>query len=220
DFGALEEARVRTGRVVRPIAVPLGLLEELLDGVFGARDVVREIASESKGPATTADADGDDEEMEFVLDLQRPIPAGKDSQVVRIVNVLLGRAIEEGASDIHIEPYEDTVRVRYRVDGKLRETTSPPRSLFVPTVSRLKILAKMDIAEKRTPQDGAIALKSGERRVDLRVSTVPTVFGEKMVIRVLAKEGIPEKMEMLGFTPKQAADFLAAANSPHGLMFV
>jgi type IV pilus assembly protein PilB len=219
DFGALEEARVRTGRVVRPIAVPLGLLEELLDGVFGARDVVREIASEARGPTAAAEAEGD-EEMEFVLDLQRPIPAGKDSQVVRIVNVLLGRAIEEGASDIHIEPYEDTVRVRYRVDGKLRETTSPPRSLFVPTVSRLKILAKMDIAEKRIPQDGAIALKTGERRVDLRVSTVPTVFGEKMVIRVLAKEGIPEKMEQLGFTPKQATDFLAAANSPHGLMFV
>jgi type IV pilus assembly protein PilB len=224
DFAAIEEVRMRLGRVVRPIAVPYGLLVDMLDGVFGARDEVREIASEEgRGAAAVKRASGGedgDDEMEFVLDLQRPIPAGKDSQVVRIVNILLQRAIEEGASDIHIEPYEDNVRVRYRVDGKLRETTSPPRSLFVPTVSRLKILAKMDIAEKRIPQDGAIALKSGDRRVDLRVSTVPTVFGEKMVIRILAKGGIPDKLQALGFTDKQAEDFLRAAHSPHGLMFV
>jgi type IV pilus assembly protein PilB len=225
DFAAIEEVRMRLGRVVRPLAVPYGLLDDMLDGVFGARDEVREIASEEGHAAPAArkkeGADGDgEEEMEFVLDLQRPIPAGKDSQVVRIVNILLQRAIEEGASDIHIEPYEDTVRVRYRVDGKLHETTSPPRSLFVPTVSRLKILAKMDIAEKRIPQDGAIALKSGDKRVDLRVSTVPTVFGEKMVIRILAKGGIPDKLQSLGFTDKQSEDFLRAAHSPHGLMFV
>ncbi len=220
DFAALEEVRMRTGRIVRPASISPGLYALLLAGVFGERDVVREIVSEgSKGPEARKEAEAE-EEMDFILDLQRALPAGKDSQVVRIVNVLLGRAIEEGASDIHIEPYEDTVRVRYRIDGKLRETTSPPRSLFVPTVSRLKILAKMDIAEKRVPQDGAIALRNGEKRVDLRVSTVPTIYGEKMVIRILEKEGIPDKLERLGFNEKQARDFVAAAHSPHGLMFV
>ena len=221
DFAALDEVRLRSLRVVRPVAVTTGLLTELIGAVFGERDVVREIASEgSREDSDGGGAEGEDEEMEFVLDLRRAIPSGKDSQVVRIVNVLLSRAIEEHASDIHIEPYEDLVRVRYRIDGKLLETTPPPRSLFVPTVSRLKILAKMDIAEKRIPQDGAIALKSGDKRVDLRVSTVPTVYGEKMVIRILEKGGIPDRLEQLGFSEKQAKDFLRAAEAPHGLMFV
>ena len=221
DFAALEEVRMRTLHVARPVAVTIGLLVELTGACFGERDVVREIASEGgRGPSESGEEGEGEEEMEFVLDLRRAIPSGKDSQVVRIVNVLLTRAIEEHASDIHIEPYEDLVRVRYRIDGKLIETTPPPRSLFVPTVSRLKILAKMDIAEKRIPQDGAIALKSGEKRVDLRVSTVPTVYGEKMVIRILEKGGIPDKLEQLGFSEKQATDFLRAAEAPHGLMFV
>jgi len=222
DFAALEEVRMRSMHVVRPLAVTAGLLADLTGAVFGERDVVREIASEGgRGPASSGEGEeAEDEEMEFVLDLKRSIPSGRDSQVVRIVNVLLMRAIEEHASDIHIEPYEDVVRVRYRIDGKLHETTPPPRSLFVPTVSRLKILAKMDIAEKRIPQDGAIALRSGDKRVDLRVSTVPTVYGEKMVIRILEKGGIPDKLEQLGFSEKQAKDFLAAAQAPHGLMFV
>jgi type IV pilus assembly protein PilB len=221
DFAALEEVRMRTMHVARPVAVTIGLLGELTGAVFGERDVVREIASEgARGPSEPGEEGEGEEEMEFVLDLRRAIPSGKDSQVVRIVNVLLSRAIEEHASDIHIEPYEDLVRVRYRIDGKLLETTPPPRSLFVPTVSRLKILAKMDIAEKRIPQDGAIALKSGEKRVDLRVSTVPTVYGEKMVIRILEKGGIPDRLEQLGFSDKQAKDFMAAAQAPHGLMFV
>ncbi|HZM01051.1 MAG TPA: GspE/PulE family protein [Planctomycetota bacterium] len=221
DFAALEEVRMRSLQVVRPLAVTSALLAELTGAVFGERDVVREIASEGgRAGGTETEGQDEDEEMEFVLDLRRAIPSGKDSQVVRIVNVLLTRAIEEHASDIHIEPYEDLVRVRYRIDGKLVETTPPPRSLFVPTVSRLKILAKMDIAEKRIPQDGAIALKSGEKRVDLRVSTVPTVYGEKMVIRILEKGGIPDKLEQLGFSEKQAQDFLRAAEAPHGLMFV
>jgi len=220
DFSALEEVRMRTGRIVRPASISPALYTLLLAGAFGVRDVVREIVSEGAKTESAAKAGEPDDDMDFILDLQRALPPGKDSQVVRIVNVLLGRAIEEGASDIHIEPYEDTVRVRYRIDGKLRETTSPPRSLFVPMVSRLKILSKMDIAEKRVPQDGAIALRNGDKRVDLRVSTVPTIYGEKMVIRILEKEGIPDKLEKLGFNPKQAKDFVAAAHAPHGLMFV
>jgi type IV pilus assembly protein PilB len=221
DFDALEEVRMRSGRVVRPLAITAGLLVDLTGAVFGERDVVREIASEEgRSGGKSGEDDEDEDEMEFVLDLRRTVASGKDSQVVRIVNVLLMRAVEEHASDIHIEPYEDKVRVRYRIDGKLHETTAPPRSLFIATVSRLKILAKMDIAEKRVPQDGSIALKSGDKRVDLRVSTVPTVYGEKMVIRLLEKGGIPEKLEDLGFSEQQAKDFLKAALAPHGLMFV
>jgi len=219
DFAGLEEVRVRTGCIVRPHAGSYSLVNELIGLVFGELDVLKEITREDTHRERASQAD-DEEELEVVVDLQRAVPAGKESQVLRIVNAILGNAIEEKASDIHIEPYEDSVRVRYRVDGELRETSAPPRSLFIPTVSRLKILAKMDIAEKRIPQDGAIALKSGEKRVDLRVSTVPTVYGEKMVIRLLEKGGIPNRLEDLGFAPEQATAFLDAALSPHGLMFV
>jgi len=221
NFAAVEEVRMRSGAVVQCVALTMSLLDELIAAFFGERDIVREIADEgSRRQVSGAADDEEDEDMEFVLDLHRPIPSGKDSQVVRIVNVILTRAIEEGASDIHIEPYEDTVRVRYRVDGRLIETTPPPRSLFIAVISRLKILSKMDIAEKRVPQDGAIALRSAEKRVDLRVSSVPTVYGEKIVIRILEKEGIPDRLEKLGFSDDQAHAFLEAAHSPHGLMFV
>ena len=220
DFSGLEEVRVRSGCIVRPHAGSYSLVNELIALVFGELDVLKEIRNENERRGGSTQVDDEEEEVEVVVDLQRAIPAGKDSSVLRIVNAILGNAIEEGASDIHIEPYEDQVRVRYRIDGKLIETSAPPRSLFIPTISRLKILAKMDIAEKRIPQDGAIALKSGAKRVDLRVSTVPTVYGEKMVIRLLEKEAIPERLEALGFAEDQARDFLDAALSPHGLMFV
>ncbi len=222
DFAGLEEVRVRSGRIVRAHAGSFSLVNEFIALMFGELDVLKEIRAEDARHASKQRGGGeeDDDDVEVVVDLQRAIPAGRESQVLRIVNALLGNAIEEGASDIHIEPYEDNVRVRYRVDGKLRETTPPPQSLFIPTVSRLKILAKMDIAEKRIPQDGAIALKSGSKRVDLRVSTVPTVYGEKMVLRLLEKEAIPDRLESLGFSAPQAKAFVDAALSPHGLMFV
>lgn len=221
DFSGLEEVRVRSGRIVRPHAGSFSLVNEYIALMFGELDVLKEIRAEDANRGRRGEVqDDDDDEMEVVVDLQRAVPAGRESQVLRIVNAILSNAIEEGASDIHIEPYEDAVRVRYRVDGTLRETTPPPRSLFIPTISRLKILAKLDIAEKRVPQDGAIALKSGAKRVDLRVSTIPTVYGEKMVIRLLEKEAIPDRLESLGFTTEQASDFIDAALSPHGLMFV
>lgn len=218
-YAGIEAVRMRTACIVQPVAGSKSLVVALIDAVFGERDMVQEIANEGVEKHEEEERIGDDE-IENVVDLMKPIPQDKDSQVVRIVNVILGRAIESGASDIHLEPYESDVRVRYRVDGKLFETTSPPKSLFIPTISRLKILSKMDIAEKRIPQDGAIALKKGDIRTDLRVSTVPTVYGEKMVIRILDKRGIPPRLQDLGFSDAQSQAFLHAAKSPHGLMFV
>ena len=221
DFEALEEVQMHSRCIVEPLASPLGLLDALVGKLFGERDLVREIAVESnRDEAAGGGGGGDEDGTEFLVDLDRPVAPGKENQVVIIVNTLLRNAIELGASDIHIEPYEDNVRVRCRIDGELEEVTSPPKPLFIPTVSRLKILSKMDIAEKRVPQDGAIALRVGDARVDLRVNTVPTVFGEKMCLRILAKGGIPESLQLLGFKGKQETDFLEAANAPHGLIFV
>ncbi|RKY20473.1 MAG: type II/IV secretion system protein [Planctomycetota bacterium] len=219
DFGTLEEVRMRTGCIVQPVVATVALLNMLISELFGEHDVVAEIGMEGDDEAS-GDNLMDESAPEVVVDLSQPIPVGKDSQVIRIVNAILSSAVEDGASDIHIEPYEDAMRVRYRVDGTMREVSPPPRSLFIPTVSRLKILAKMDISEKRIPQDGAIALKTGDARIDLRVSTVPTVFGEKMVLRLLEKDSIPDNMDALGFSPQQSKAFIEAAESPHGLMFV
>lgn len=165
---------------------------------------------------------GDLEEYDDVVDvdLRRPLPPGPESQVLRLVNHVLSEGVRLGASDLHLEPYENDVRIRLRIDGKLGEFETPPKHLFPQMISRLKILAKMDIAEKRVPQDGGIMMRDGKSRVDLRASTVPTCYGEKMVLRILDKDGIPDNMEFLGLSDQQAHDFIAAANSHHGLMFV
>jgi type IV pilus assembly protein PilB len=219
DFGTLEEVRMRSGCIVQPVVATVELMSTLIGEIFGEHDVVAEIGLETGSDDTLEDA-LDDGSPEVLVDLNQPIPIGKDSQVIRIVNAILSGAVEDGASDIHIEPYEDAMRVRFRVDGTMSEVSPPPRSLFIPTISRLKILAKMDISEKRIPQDGAIALKTGDARIDLRVSTVPTVFGEKMVLRLLEKDSIPDNMDALGFSKEQSDAFVEAAESPHGLMFV
>ena len=199
--------------VVLVVAPPTGLVSAL-DRNFGARDVVKEIAVENFDSATAPQED------EAVLDLQEPVPPGVDGRIIRLANTILEGAIVQRASDIHLEPFEKEVRVRYRIDGELIEITPPPKPMFVPLVSRFKILAKMDIAEKRIAQDGAFGSKLGDARVDYRVNTVPTVYGEKMVMRLLRKEGTPKTLEQLGFLPKQAEDFAKAIEQPHGLIFV
>ncbi|MGB0953153.1 MAG: GspE/PulE family protein [Planctomycetota bacterium] len=218
DFSAIEEIRMLSGMSVISHVGTQVLFKKLLKAAFSGRDKLSEVINSDDDSGSGS---GDGPKGDTVdVDVARSLPGGRDSQVLRMVNTILLQAIEEGASDIHLEPYEASVRVRYRVDGQLREVTPPPFNMFGQVVSRLKILAKMDIAEKRKPQDGAIAMKNGEHRVDLRVSTVPCVYGEKVVMRVLEKNAIPTKMEMLGFSEEQAADFLEAAESHHGLMFV
>jgi type IV pilus assembly protein PilB len=125
-----------------------------------------------------------------------------------------------GASDIHLEPFEDGAKFRLRIDGVLHELSPPSKSVFVMIVSRFKILAKMDIAEKRVPQDGAIAVKTKEKRIDLRVSTIPTVFGEKMVMRILDKGNISLELTGLGLDERQSNDLIESIKMPHGLALV
>ncbi|GJM22983.1 MAG: hypothetical protein DHS20C15_28980 [Planctomycetota bacterium] len=215
NFAAVEEVRMRAGCVVRLFGATPELLAELCTAIFGEPDRVREIASEGEGNDLREGDEGPE-----VLDLQAKVDSNPDSQVQRIVSTVFANAIDEGASDIHFEPYETDVRVRFRVDGKLREHSGPTSSLYVPAISRIKILASMDISERRIPQDGAIALEHRGQRVDLRVSTVPTIYGEKVVIRILEKSGIPDSLIKLGFSARQSEAFLDAARSPHGLMFV
>jgi len=219
DLNALEQVQLLTGLMIRPVVAPQGRIEDAIGELFGKRDFVKEINTEARTEYRMP-IEQQQEVVEEVVDLDRPIPKGRDGHVIRLVNHILTMAVKNRASDIHIESFEESVKLRMRIDGQLQELSPPNRSMYVPMVSRLKVLAKMDIAERRVPQDGAIALSVGSKRVDLRVSTIPTVHGEKMVMRILSKGAIPLDLTDLGFDPKQAEDFRDAAASPHGLLLV
>ena len=161
---------------------------------------------------------GTEEETELSLD--KLIARAEEAPVVKLVDLIIRQAIDERASDIHIEPYKDRINLRYRIDGALYEIPPPARHLHLPIVSRIKILAKLDIAEKRLPQDGAIIVKLEERAVDLRISTIPTVWGEKVVMRILDQSAVPLDLAQLGFDAKQLELIRKAIKTPHGLFFV
>jgi len=147
--------------------------------------------------------------------------ATEEAPVVKLVNALLADAIKKRASDIHIEPYEKSLRVRFRIDGVLQEIMQPPLKLKNAITSRIKVMASLDIAERRLPQDGRIKVKLAHaREIDLRVSTLPTLFGEKVVLRILDKNGVQLDLEKLGFTGKSLEHFREAIAKPYGMILV
>ncbi len=171
-------------------------------------------------------ADFDDGDLEVVseeelLDLHDLEAATEDAPVVKLVNLILTDAIKKTASDIHIEPYEKSFRVRYRIDGLLYEVMRPPRKLKNPLTSRIKIMSELDIAERRLPQDGRIKLKLGRNKeMDYRVSVLPTLFGEKIVLRLLDKSNLQLDMTKLGFEEDQFSAFRESIHQPFGMVLV
>ena len=161
-----------------------------------------------------------EEEDEEELSLDKLIAKAEEAPVVKLVDLIIRQAIDEQASDIHIESFQDKISLRYRIDGVLYEIPPPAKHLNLPIVSRIKILSKLDIAEKRLPQDGAFVVKLEDRIVDLRVSTIPTIYGEKVVIRILDRGLAPLDLLKLGFEPSQLEDFKKAVSSPYGLLFL
>ncbi len=157
---------------------------------------------------------------EAELSIDKLIERAAEAPVVKLVDLIIRQAIDQRASDIHIESYKDKISVRYRIDGALYEIPPPARHLLLPIVSRIKILAKLDIAEKRLPQDGAIAAKLEDRTVDLRVSTIPTIWGEKVVLRILDQGAVNLDLATLGFDAKQLEFIRKGIKSPYGLCFV
>ncbi len=170
--------------------------------------------------------DLDLEDVDYVeddagMDVNDLARGAEDAPVIRLVNLVLVDAIKRGASDIHIEPYEKSFRVRFRVDGVLEEVMRPPIKLKNALTSRVKIMSMMDIAERRLPQDGRIKLRMGRNReMDFRVSCLPTLFGEKIVLRLLDKGNLQLDMTKLGFNPKPLADFKSAIHRPYGIVLV
>ncbi len=143
-----------------------------------------------------------------------------DAPVVKLINGLLTDAVKRGASDIHIEPFEHELRVRYRVDGVLQEVMKPPIMMKAALTSRVKIMAQLNIAERRVPQDGRIKLKFGSKVIDFRVSTLPVLYGEKIVLRILDKGNLTLDLSKFGFEPKSEADLLKAILNPYGMVLV
>lgn len=143
-----------------------------------------------------------------------------EAPIIRLVNTIINSAVKIGASDIHLEPFEDAIKVRYRVDGVLQETPPPPKNLYAAVVSRIKLMAGMDITERRVPQDGRIRVKINNRDLDLRVAVAPTLHGESVVMRVLNRESINLGLEQLGFTGRNLEVFTRLIARPHGMILV
>ncbi|MBI4834609.1 MAG: type IV-A pilus assembly ATPase PilB [Planctomycetes bacterium] len=154
------------------------------------------------------------------VDVASLTAAGEDAPIVKFVNLIIYKALEEGASDIHIEPYENMVAVRYRKDGVLHEAMQPPKKIFNAIISRVKVMTSLDIAERRVPQDGKFQIKYENRQIDFRVSTLPTIYGEKVVMRVLDSSSINLGLDVLGFEPQAMNAFKTAIMAPYGMILV
>jgi len=214
---AIDDIKFLTGYNVEVVVASEQAIKESLEKYYT-----------EKGPSYEEVMEGFDEgdisvehDQGGVTDLSDLEKSASDAPVVKLVNLILLDAIKKGASDIHVEPYETDFRVRYRVDGVLYEVMKPPIKLKLAIISRLKIMAELDIAERRLPQDGRIKLKLGKgREMDFRVSVCPTLFGEKVVLRLLDKSNLQLDMTKLGFDPDPLKAFKEAIDRPYGMVLV
>ena len=247
---AMDDIKFMTGLNIEPVVVSEASVQDAIAKYYSQSREIELVQSfeesaeeESTGnnyydalPGSTMtldqlDLDGDgaaagleviDEEEE--IDLSNLTRMSEDAPVVRLVNVLLSDALQRGASDIHVEPYEKEMRIRFRIDGVLYDIMHPPLRLRDALISRIKIMSKLDIAEKRLPQDGRIKIKlkahGRSRELDFRVSTLPTLFGEKVVMRLLDKEKLMLDMTKLGFEPESLVKFQRNIVKPYGMVLV
>jgi type IV pilus assembly protein PilB len=218
NLQALDEIKFHTGLVTEPILVEEDKLAKAIDKVLEAHDTSLSDISLDEGLENLEILAGEDEGTATAAGVEEGV---NDAPIVKFVNKILMDAIHRGASDIHIEPYEKAFRVRYRQDGVLHEVASPPLVLATRISARIKILSRLDIAERRVPQDGRIKMRvSKNRAIDFRVSTLPTLWGEKIVLRILDPTSVTLGVEQLGFEPEQKELFLEAIKRPYGMILV
>ncbi|WP_428075831.1 GspE/PulE family protein [Candidatus Avelusimicrobium luingense] len=218
----LENIKMMSGKQVQPFIASKSQLLNAMDSFYASSsNLLEEVMNESVKPqadiAATAESDEDIEVSGF-LDLDKVSP--NSSTYVKQVNAILRQAIAERTSDIHLEMFDERVSLRFRIDGSLYERTPPAKESVNAIISRIKILSKLDIAEKRLPQDGSFTIRYQNRSIEVRVSVCPAVFGEKLVLRILDKGTGEMNVDKLGFEPEQKKAFLEAANLPHGLIFL
>ena len=209
DVHAMDEVRVKCGMGIEPVLALPSSIENAIQRYYGApgesvNDVLDIIVEEESSSFRDAEQD---ENVE-----------ASDEPVVRLVNLLIAQSVRDRASDIHINPEKDTVRVRYRIDGILHDLAQPPKKLQDAVISRLKILANLDIAERRVPQDGRIELKIDKKPIDLRVSTLPTIYGENVVMRILDKSSVLVELDDIGFSDLDLKRFRRLIAKPNGVI--
>jgi type IV pilus assembly protein PilB len=213
---AIDDVKFMTGYNVEPVVATEA----------GIKNAISKHYSLSSAIETVMTSLEDDKDFGVIHDQEDKVDVAKlkaeveDAPVVKLVNLIMSDAVQKGASDIHVEAYEKAFRVRYRIDGSLYEVMAPPMKLRAALTSRLKIMAELDIAERRLPQDGRIKLKIKDKEVDLRVSVLPCLFGEKVVMRILDKSNLMLDLTKLGFETKALKEFMDAITAPYGMVLV
>ncbi len=221
---AMDDIKFMTGFNVEPVVASETAISEAIQKFYGDAESVEELSKVMKDLAGDETAEMELTAEESEMDLAALEKAAEEAPIIKLVNLILTDAVRRGASDIHIEPYEKELRVRFRIDGILQPVMTPPLKLKDAVTSRIKIMSKLDISEKRLPQDGRIMIKyrkDGKRKeLDFRVSTVPTLFGEKIVLRLLDKENLRLDMTKLGFEAESLKKFEHAILRPYGMVLV
>jgi type IV pilus assembly protein PilB len=227
DVAAIDALKFSTRMDIEPVVVGEYTLRNHLLRYYPEPEKVELIEErEQSNLAAILDQIENDEDLEVIEERDEEInvaqmqQAVEDAPVVKLINGILTDAVLKGASDIHIEPFEKEIRVRYRIDGALHEVMKPPMKMKAALTSRIKILSALNIAERRVPQDGRIKLKMKSKVVDFRVSTLPVIFGEKIVLRILDKGNLTFDLTQFGFEPKALKDFMAGIMNPYGMVLV
>jgi len=208
---AIDDIKFITGLEVRPVVATETAIKRAIDRFYESADSLAEVMKDMQ------------EDFEIVEEMDEDAGAeamSEDAPVVKLVNSIIADAVNKGASDIHVEPFEKKLRVRYRIDGVLHEMMSPPYKMKGAVTSRLKIMAELDIAEKRVPQDGRIKIRIGPKKIDLRVSSLPTIFGEKIVMRILDKTNLQIDLTKLGFQAEPLQKLVKGIEMPYGMVLV
>lgn len=221
----LDDLKMMTGSEIHAV---LASESEILSAIekgyhsASAEDVLQKIVQQSDVSENAADiaVEKTQETEEVVQDVRGLALSATDAPVIKIVNLILSGAIKARASDIHIEPFPNEIRVRYRIDGVLHERPAPPKKFHQAITTRIKIMANLNIAERRVPQDGRIKIKASGKEIDIRVSVLPCAPGEKIVMRILDSSGLKVQMSQLGFEPEALAVFNKAMNAPYGINLI
>src|SRR5437588_3171341 len=217
---AVDDLKRRVQLEIVPMIATERAVQDALSGVHGAGNISELMKKVAKEAAQSAEAVEVHANKREEIDLDRLAHDSEDAPVIKIVNLILAQAVKEKASDIHIEPFHNTLKLRYRIDGELVPAESPPKALQLAITSRIKILAGLNIAERRIPQDGRFRIKVMGKEVDLRISVLPTEYGEKVVIRILDKASLTGGIDQMGIDVETLSKFRKAIDAPHGMILV
>jgi type IV pilus assembly protein PilB len=222
---ALDDVRRITKMEIAPLIASEKSLADKLNAIDAAKsstieDIIQDAQKQSEASDEEAGTVEAIREGAEDVNLDQLAASSEEAPVIKLANLIVLQAIKDRASDVHIEPFEKTVRLRYRIDGVLIDATPPPKQMQLALASRFKIMSSLDIAERRLPQDGRMRVKVSNRDFDLRVSVLPTVYGEKIVLRVLDKSNLSASLDKLGLDPDTFKEIKAAVDAPHGLILV